>query len=253
MKNLKVFIATMFILVSMLFASNVNSQVLMFDSTAGDVELTTPFVFDRGDINAGDTLFIANLYQHPAYFLVIWTIDSITDGGITILQKYNNTYYNPQSNDILLLDDPNSNLYPDSNFTNITGSIHLDTNNHTFYNKRLHIAWNTSICQESPNRHTPTTKFNLNVSQFNRIKFDLKFTDISASIWSNNYETKTYKAYPNPCENVLNVDVDGLKQLYTLTGQLLIETYDNKIDMYDFAPGMYILNVEGNTKKIIKK
>jgi len=63
-----------------------------------------------------------------------------------------------------------------------------------------------------------------------------------------------FKLYPNPCENTLNVDADGLKRVFDTSGRLVKESYENVIDMSDLTPGMYVVMLESGAKiKVVKE
>ena len=70
---------------------------------------------------------------------------------------------------------------------------------------------------------------------------------------------KIIKLYPNPVINTLNVDCDGdfnEIKIYDVSGRLVFSTKDkdkNRIDMSVFENGIYIVNVDGVSKKIVKR
>jgi uncharacterized repeat protein (TIGR02543 family) len=62
----------------------------------------------------------------------------------------------------------------------------------------------------------------------------------------------TLKVYPNPTTGVVTVENDGAEvHLYTLTGTLLLQTQESRIDLSPYASGVYLLTVGGKTAKII--
>jgi len=67
-------------------------------------------------------------------------------------------------------------------------------------------------------------------------------------------EKETFKVYPNPCENQLNIEADGLKRIFDMNGRLMLETYENTFNMSDLAPGMYVVMLEsGKRIKVVKE
>ena len=74
---------------------------------------------------------------------------------------------------------------------------------------------------------------------------------INDNFFSN--ETKV-KLYPNPVVNELNIEGDfEIVRVFDLTGKMLVSTTESRVDMRDFRNGVYIVNVDGVSKKIIKR
>lgn len=64
------------------------------------------------------------------------------------------------------------------------------------------------------------------------------------------------KVYPNPVETELyinNKPNNATVALYDYTGKLLYRTKNNRIDLTNFSGGLYIVNIENEKIKIIKK
>ncbi len=66
--------------------------------------------------------------------------------------------------------------------------------------------------------------------------------------------------YPNPAKNFLNISISDKQKIekltiYNLIGQIILDTklINNTIDLIDFPNGMYLLEVEINSKKIRRK
>lgn len=74
-----------------------------------------------------------------------------------------------------------------------------------------------------------------------------------------NEETVSIDMLPNPMENHLSIQGANIQlvTIYTIDGQLLIETNDTEVDVSHLTPGMYIVRAVSDgkpiTKKIIKK
>lgn len=61
--------------------------------------------------------------------------------------------------------------------------------------------------------------------------------------------------YPNPTTGVVNIDApdNAIITVISLNGTRLLETYNKQIDLSRFAPGMYILDVNGIKTKLLKQ
>ena len=66
---------------------------------------------------------------------------------------------------------------------------------------------------------------------------------------------KDLKIFPNPSSNIIHINNSNLSkiQLMNISGNKLIETYRKKIDISNLAPGVYIIQIEGEIYKFIKK
>ncbi len=64
-----------------------------------------------------------------------------------------------------------------------------------------------------------------------------------------------YSVYPNPTAGVVNIDApdNAIITVISLNGTRLLETYNKQIDLSRFAPGMYILDVNGIKTKLLKQ
>lgn len=62
--------------------------------------------------------------------------------------------------------------------------------------------------------------------------------------------------YPNPTTNIIHIKQNGSilnLKLYDALGHLLLQTTDSSIDLHHYAPGLYLLDVNGHKHKIIKQ
>lgn len=66
--------------------------------------------------------------------------------------------------------------------------------------------------------------------------------------------TPEFELYPNPTTSILNIDtaVENCK-IYNLQGQLVLATTDKKVDLSNYATGMYFVRLEANGKSVLKK
>ena len=146
----------------------------------------------------------------------------------------------------------NYNLYNnvvDTNGIDITGT-NTYVNQIHYLVKDMSIATNTKLNFDTLNILADPNYGGLKVS----FKFSFTFTS-SVGIEDNFVvEKETFKVYPNPCENTLNIDADGLKRIFDMNGRLMLEAYENTVNMSDLAPGMYVVMLEsGKRVKVVKE
>ena len=58
--------------------------------------------------------------------------------------------------------------------------------------------------------------------------------------------------YPNPAENKINFTIVGLKNIYNLSGKLLLSTNENVIDVSMLKAGVYFINTNEQFYKFVK-
>ena len=59
--------------------------------------------------------------------------------------------------------------------------------------------------------------------------------------------------YPNPADKHINIKYDGLKEIYSVLGKKLIETYNNNINISSLPTGFYIVKIENINMRFIKE
>lgn len=59
--------------------------------------------------------------------------------------------------------------------------------------------------------------------------------------------------YPNPADKQIVINYEGLKQIYNILGERVIQTYDNKIDVSSLSSGVYVIKLEGISIRLIKQ
>lgn len=85
------------------------------------------------------------------------------------------------------------------------------------------------------------------------------FEGRSATIHGNgiqNNEGDDCQVYPNPTTNIIHIKQNGSilnLKLYDALGHLLLQTTNSSIDLHHYAPGLYLLDVNGHKHKIIKQ
>lgn len=87
---------------------------------------------------------------------------------------------------------------------------------------------------------------------------DMVYIDLTSV--NENTQASNIKVYPVPAENEIQIQAEGFQkaEIYTLTGQLLMESLQSKVDVSGLAVGVYMLKVfnqDGNveTQRIVVK
>ncbi|MBU46277.1 MAG: hypothetical protein CMD28_02500, partial [Flavobacteriales bacterium] len=93
-----------------------------------------------------------------------------------------------------------------------------------------------------------------NVNQYENNLF-LDNISIIANGGTSIYEEmhNTITAYPNPAYKYINIEYVGLKEIYTVLGEKLLETYDNRINVSDLERGIYLIKVKNQTLRFVKE
>jgi hypothetical protein len=93
-----------------------------------------------------------------------------------------------------------------------------------------------------------------NVNQYENNLFidNINITsDASTNIDENN--KNIIEVYPNPSDEYVNINYDGLKQIYTILGKKLFETNENIINISALSKGVYMIKTDGMTMRFIKE
>jgi len=80
------------------------------------------------------------------------------------------------------------------------------------------------------------------------IVFDVRSTSANLNELASNITV-----YPNPATDILNVNVNGSKQIIDLNGKVLVTTNLNKIEVSNLNSGVYILSIDGQKASFIKR
>jgi hypothetical protein len=80
----------------------------------------------------------------------------------------------------------------------------------------------------------------------------------TVSIQENSTTENAIKLYPNPVSNILHIEVENSNtipeiKLYSIQGVLLINTKGNQIDVSSLSNGIYIAEIDGVCRKIVKQ
>ena len=75
--------------------------------------------------------------------------------------------------------------------------------------------------------------------------FEVNMTYIDLTGVDENAQAVSFKVYPVPAENEIQIQAEGFQkaEVYTLTGQLIAESLQNKMDVSALASGVYLLKV----------
>jgi hypothetical protein len=73
-----------------------------------------------------------------------------------------------------------------------------------------------------------------------------------------NFQTTTFNLYPNPVSNILHIESGSNNvipevKIYSIQGVLLINTKGNLIDVSLLTSGIYIVEINGVSRKIVKQ
>ena len=83
----------------------------------------------------------------------------------------------------------------------------------------------------------------------------VKFTDVPVNI-SNQIDEQGINIYPVPTHGILHIKGETIRhiELYSLSGELIINTRQKELDFSEYQPGAYTLIIvtEDNTR-IVKK
>jgi len=229
MKNLsKVFGLVLMVAILMFGGNNAKAQFteIEIDSTFVDADTTlhvddTVFTYVESNyILCGvvDTIYSDSIrlkyVLYKDHFSSIWYVNS-TEGEYDWTSKTH--IYNPYNYEFVI-------SYPEFTFPidNTESDIFLHVNGTTedFY---IHLTFN----------HTATTGIN-----------DL-FTET---------DKNDITLYPNPVVNTLSISGNFEQAtIFDMSGKMVLSTTESNINMSEFKNGVYIVNVDGVSKRIIKQ
>ena len=92
-----------------------------------------------------------------------------------------------------------------------------------------------------------------NVNEYENNIF-LDNINISGSVATNieDYNNEIY-LYPNPSGKNININYDGLKEIYSVLGKKISTTYDNKINISNLQKGLYLIKFENRAIRFVKE
>ena len=90
--------------------------------------------------------------------------------------------------------------------------------------------------------------------------YEVNMTYIDITGVNENAQTVNFSVYPTPAENEIQIQAEGFQkaEIFTLTGQMLMESEQNRVNVSSLASGIYMLKVydqTGNsaTQKLVVK
>ena len=89
--------------------------------------------------------------------------------------------------------------------------------------------------------------FNANMEYFYGIEAEMSYVDLTSV--NENAQAVSFEVYPVPAENEIQIQAEGFQkaEIFTLTGQMLMESEQNTIDVSSLATGIYMLKVYDQT------
>ena len=90
--------------------------------------------------------------------------------------------------------------------------------------------------------------------------YEVNMTYVDITGVNENAQAVSFKVYPVPAENEIQIQAEGFQkaEIFSLTGQMLIESEQSSVNVNDLATGVYLLKVydqTGNsaTQKLVVK
>ena len=248
MKKLRSLAISLVVLVSMLFSFQGFSQSspLAFDTVYPLYSTSYYDVYDLGDhsfatsdVNTDDTLFYLEFHKAQKTYKYYGIIENVSDDTVDLKLHLETDKYLY-----------NGDVVVDINGVDISGTIHYNPGSPMSRHliKDMSIATNQKLNFDT-----------LNIGKFSydyKVSFKFSFTFTTSVGFEDNFfvEKETFKVYPNPCENTLNIEADGLKSVFDTSGRLMFETYENVVNMSDLTPGIYVVMLESGARvKVIKE
>ena len=76
---------------------------------------------------------------------------------------------------------------------------------------------------------------------------------LDGSTYIDEKNKKIIDVYPNPTDKYVNINYNGLKQIFTILGEKLFETTENIINVSSLSKGVYLIKIENMTMRFIKE
>ena len=100
--------------------------------------------------------------------------------------------------------------------------------------------------------------YNAETKSFYASEVEMVYVDLTKV--NENAQTVSFKVYPTPAETEIQIQAEGFQkaEIFTLTGQMMLESEQNSVNVSGLAAGLYLLKVydqSGNsaTQKLIVK
>jgi len=93
-----------------------------------------------------------------------------------------------------------------------------------------------------------------NVNQYeNNLFIDNINITSDGSTYLEEINKNAIEVYPNPSDEYVNINYDGLKQIYTILGKKLFETNENIINISSLSKGVYLIKTGNMTRRFMKE
>ena len=77
--------------------------------------------------------------------------------------------------------------------------------------------------------------------------------DIELGLIENNNEMKKIIIFPNPTNDIVNIEGEfDFIEIYTIEGKLIKTLTENKIDLTSYNSGIYLFKIKGDYNKTFK-
>lgn len=228
------------------------------DWTTIDADGFTPGVSDFTDAWIGYTTIFDTCAASTSYYIdengdedTVVTSDYLITPKISLLTFGNLLTWDAKSLDgsfpdgYEVLISTTDNL--EASFTTVLKTVNSETPYWTSYSINLMTA-GVGYADQDVYIAFKNTTTNGYILQLDNIKIT---GDDPASI---NQKELDISIYPNPVANVVSIDVDGFEKatFYNLQGQLVLESYLNKINVSILPKGIYIVHVK-TAKGVLQK
>jgi len=230
MRNLSRVFGMVLVLVMVLVSGSVNASTI--DSTFTDVDTT---------MSVGDTVFVQPLTNNNGSiigeFVCKIETNNVSTGEITLRFDIN---VNVSVDYLSIWDGTEYKEFVLESNSTTSDSIIFNYNETKVLNKmKLRISGKNTMF------YTTLT--------FNSTS-DWEPEDVTSVYSLNTVKTNEITLYPNPVVNTLNIGGEFEKAtVFTMSGKMLVSTESSSIDMSGFEKGVYIVNVDGVSNKVIKR
>ena len=92
-----------------------------------------------------------------------------------------------------------------------------------------------------------------NVNQYENNLFLDNINIISDGSTYINEIDEVLNIHPNPAYKYINIDYVGLKEIYTVLGEKLLETYDTRINVSNLNSGIYLIKFKNQALRFVKE
>jgi len=91
------------------------------------------------------------------------------------------------------------------------------------------------------------------VSAYQKAEVWKEFNIVGIEVGIKEFEDSAIEIYPNPTNGKVFIETESDIKVYTLQGELLQETFGNQVDLSTYPQGVYLLQVNGKWRKVVKR